>query len=416
MNKLLQPVRGTHDLTGDAARRHRQIADVAAALAALYGYGEVQPPVFEFSEVFHRTLGETSDVITKETYTFTDRGGESLTLRPEFTASVVRAFLTAGLTQQLPFKAFYYGPAFRYERPQKGRQRQFFQVGAEILGADAPWSDAEIIASGWRLLGALGIRDGLALEINTLGDRESRESYRAALVAYLERHTASLSEESRVRLVKNPLRVLDSKQPEDRAVIAGAPILADYLSNAAAAWFDGVRRALDSLGVSYKVSDRLVRGLDYYTHTVFEVTTSVLGAQNTVLAGGRYNGLVEAMGGPDIPGVGWAAGVERLALLMDEAGVALPGKSPPVAVIPLGEAMGEAALALAEELRDGGIAAEIIARGNIGKALKKADALGARFAVMLGPDELAQGTVGLKNLRTGEQASVKRAELIANIR
>jgi len=409
----LQPVRGTHDLLGEEMRRHRFIMDTARDVAALYGYGEVSPPIFEFTDVFHRTLGETSDVITKETYTFTDRGGESLTLRPEFTASVVRAFISNGLTQQLPFKAFYAGPAFRYERPQKGRLRQFHQIGVEMLGADAPRHDVESIACSAQVLAALGVSD-TTLELNSLGDNESRDAYRAALVEYLQAHRENLSEESRVRLEKNPLRILDSKQEQDKAIVANAPEMREYFTSAATNWFAAVKEGLASLGISYIVSPRLVRGLDYYTHTVFEWTSGALGAQNTLLAGGRYDGLVAQMGGPSIPGIGWAAGVERLAL-MELARAQKDGKNT-VAVIALGESAVPEAMKLAHELRNSAIAAEVIVHHNIGKALKKADAIGARFAALLGDEEIKTAQVSLKNLREGTQETLAHAVALAKIK
>lgn len=409
----LQPVRGTHDLIGDEMRRHRFIVDTAHAVAALYGFGEVETPLFEFTEVFHRTLGETSDVVSKETYSFTDRGGDALTLRPEFTASVVRAFISNGLTQQLPFKAFYSGPAFRYERPQKGRLRQFHQIGVEMLGADAPWHDVELLDCSARILSALGVTDA-TLEINSLGDSESRDAYRAALVEYLNGHRDQLSEESRVRLEKNPLRVLDSKQAEDKAVVAQAPEMKEYFTPAASDWFAAVKEGLDALGISYMVSPRLVRGLDYYTHTVFEWTTGSLGAQNTLLAGGRYDGLVAQMGGPEIPGIGWAAGVERLALMELALSGQVEGNK--VAVIPLGDAARTEAMTLARELRYSGVAVEMIVHHNIGKALKKADAVGARFAALLGEDEIARANVSLKDLKEGTQETLAREAVLARIK
>lgn len=408
----LQPVRGTHDLIGEEMRRHRFIIDTALKVAALYGFAEVAPPVFEFTEVFHRTLGETSDVITKETYTFTDRGGESLTLRPELTASVVRAFISNGLTQQLPFKAFYAGPAFRYERPQKGRLRQFHQIGVEMLGADAPWHDVEVIAASTQILAALGVQNA-TLELNSLGDKESRDRYREALVIYFSRHKADLSEESRLRLEKNPLRILDSKQPEDKVLVAQAPQLYDYFTHIAADWFAEVKKGLDALGISYKVSPRLVRGLDYYTHTVFEWTTEALGAQNTLLAGGRYDGLVAQMGGPEIPGIGWAAGIERLALMeLPLAGQACKR----VAVLPLGDATKLEALKLAQAIRNTGIAVEMVIHTNMGKALKKADSLGAQMALILGENEMVSGQIAVKDLKTGAQETLPRAAALEKLK
>lgn len=409
----LQPVRGTHDLIGEEMRRHRFIIDTARRVAELYGYSEVSPPIFEFTEVFHRTLGETSDVVSKETYTFTDRGGESLTLRPELTASVVRAFISNGLTQQLPFKAFYAGPAFRYERPQKGRLRQFHQIGVEMLGAETPLADVEVMACAAQLLAALGIKDA-TLEMNSLGDKESRDSYREALVAYFSQHLADLSEESRLRLAKNPLRILDSKQPEDKALVAQAPQLYDYFTPTAAEWFAEVKKGLESLGISYKVSPRLVRGLDYYTHTVFEWTTEALGAQNTLLAGGRYDGLVAQMGGPQIPGMGWAAGIERLALM--ELPLSGDASIRRVAVLPLGDGMKLEALKLVQAIRNTGIAVEMVVHTNMGKALKKADSLGAQMALILGEDEMVSGQIAVKDLRTGAQETLPRAAALEKLK
>jgi histidyl-tRNA synthetase len=412
MTQALQPVRGTHDLIGEEMRRHRFIADTAASIAARYGFAEMMPPVFEFSDVFHRTLGETSDVVSKETYTFTDRGGESITLRPEFTAGVVRAFISNGLTQQLPFKAFYAGPAFRYERPQKGRLRQFHQIGIEVLGADAPWYDVEVIACGWRMLEAFGLGQHVTLEINSLGDAESRSAYRAALVEYFSAHKADLSEDSQRRLDANPLRILDSKDAGDRKLIADAPDLYDYFTPESHEWIAQVQEGLAALGIGYLLNPRIVRGLDYYTHTVFEFTTQALGAQGTVLAGGRYNGLVEMMGGPNIPGIGFAAGMERLAMLMAQvAPERMPEAAKALALIPMGEAQLPAALKLANDLRTQGHAVELVVHGNVGKALKKADKLGAKLALMLGEDEAARGAVMVKNLAAGTQEEVAQVLL-----
>ncbi len=411
-NKL-QPVRGTHDLIGRGARIHRLIADTARQVTELYGYGEVATPVFEFTEVFHRTLGDTSDIVSKETYTFTDRGGESLTLRPEFTASVVRAFISGGFTQQLPFKAFYAGPAFRYERPQKGRLRQFHQIGIEMLGADKPWHDVEVLDCSGQILQALGIDDA-TLELNSLGDTESRDAYRAALVEYFNDHRNALSDDSRTRLEKNPLRILDSKAPEDKKLVTDAPPMAESYSAQAADWFAEVKEGLDTLGISYMVSPRLVRGLDYYTHTVFEWTGTALGAQNTLLAGGRYDGLVAQMGGPEIPGIGWAAGVERLALSLQDA--VLPDEQTLVTVLPFGGEVNGEALKLIHALRNTNVAAEMIVHHNIGKALRKSDAYGARFALILGEEELSSQVVTLKDLTSGMQATLSHDAAIEKIK
>lgn len=408
----LQPVRGTHDLLPDEMRRHRHVIDGARAVAALYGFAEVATPIFEFTEVFHRTLGDTSDIVTKEMYSFTDRGGESITLRPECTAGVCRALITLGLAQSLPQKLFYYGPMFRYERPQKGRLRQFHQIGIECIGAAEPLADAEVIAAGAHILEELGVLEATTLELNSLGDPPSRAAYREALVRYLDGHRNRLSADSLLRLARNPLRILDSKDEGDRAVLAEAPLLDDHLNPASRDFLARVQEALDRLGVRWTPSPRLVRGLDYYTHTAFEFTTTRLGAQGAVLAGGRYDGLVATLGGPDVPGVGWAAGVERLALLLAEP----PPAPRPVAIVPIGEAAEAEALVLARELRRAGLVVELAFKGKPGQRLKRADRLGARLALSLGEAELAQGVVKLRDLDSGEEQDVARSELVQRAR
>ena len=304
---------------GDDQRRHARVVSLARSTAALYGFDEWSTPIFEDTRVFARTLGDTSDVVTKEMYTFADRGGDSLTLRPEGTAGICRALVTAGLTQALPQKIFYTGPMFRYERPQKGRYRQFHQIGAELIGSPDPLADAEIMALGWDILGALGLAHDVVLELNTLGDAASRDGYRAALVAYFTVHRAALSPDSQDRLERNPMRILDSKDEGDRALVAGAPTIAAHLTAEAGAFYGGVKRYLAAFGVPFTENPRIVRGLDYYSHTAFEFVTTRLGAQGTVMAGGRYDGLVAEMGGPPTPAVGWAAGVERLSMLLAQA-------------------------------------------------------------------------------------------------
>lgn len=418
LSNALQPVRGTHDLLADDFARHQWVMDSAQKVALLYGYSRMDTPIFEFSEVFHRAVGETSDIVSKETYSFTDRGGESITLRPEFTAAIVRAFLSNKLTQQLPFKCFYAGPAFRYERPQKGRLRQFHQIGAELLGSAEPCADVEMIALGLQTLRVLGLSDSVTLEINSLGDAESRAAYREALVAYLSQHAEKLSEESKLRLVKNPLRILDSKSEGDRAIIAGAPTLHAYFNEASRAHFAQVKAGLDALGIAYRVSEKLVRGLDYYSHTVFEVTTDKLGAQGTVLAGGRYDGLVALMGGPQTPGIGWAAGVERLAALIADKNDASQQKNvaPVAAVIPMSDAAEAEAWKLAQALRVQGISTDILYKGNGKKRFERANKIGARFAAILGDDELKNGQVTLKNLSTGLQQTMSQDAVVAALK
>ena len=297
-------------------RRFRQVVETAREVCERYGYLEMATPIFEFTEVFSRPLGETSDVVSKEMYCFTDRGGDSITLRPEATAAVARAFLSEGLAHELPLKFFCHGPMFRYDRPQKGRWRQFHQINVELLGVAQPLGDVEIIALGWHILEALGVRARTAMELNSLGDAESRRAYRNVLSAYFSDHRGQLSEESQNRLMRNPLRILDSKDEGDRRVTAGAPALTEHLNQASVDFFATVRAGLDTLGIAYALNPTLVRGLDYYSHTIFEVTTADLGAQATVMGGGRYDGLIELLGGPSTPGVGWAAGIERLSMLM----------------------------------------------------------------------------------------------------
>ncbi|MGE5546983.1 MAG: histidine--tRNA ligase [Solirubrobacterales bacterium] len=406
----LQPVRGTHDLLPDDSARHRWVEETAFAVAKRYGYGEIVTPIFEFTEVFARTLGETSDVVTKEMYTFTDRSGDSITLRPEGTAGVARAFISGGLAQMLPLKVFYRGPMFRHERPQKGRLRQFHQVGVELLGVDGPMADVEVVSMAWRILGALGLGDKVTLELNTLGDAESRAAYRDALVAFLAPHRDKLSEDSRNRLERNPLRVLDSKDEGDKAIVADAPLMTDSLTPAAREFFAQVTGGLEALGIPYTINPKLVRGLDYYSHTAFEFTTTALGAQGTVLAGGRYDGLIGTMGGPATPGIGWAAGVERLAMLVE----AVPETERPVAVIPMGDAV--AAMALADRLRAAGMAVEMGFSGNMKKRMARANKANARFAVILGEDETSRGAATVRDLDSGEQAEVPLAELEGRLR
>ncbi|HEY4136271.1 MAG TPA: histidine--tRNA ligase [Alphaproteobacteria bacterium] len=403
----LQPVRGTHDLLPEDSRRHRHITGTARAIAERFGFDEIVTPIFEFTDVFKRTLGDTSDIVTKEMYTFEDRSGDMLTLRPEGTAGVARAFISGGLTNNLPLKFFYTGPMFRHERPQKGRLRQFHQIGVELLGVAGPQADIEVIALGAEILRAFGVLDKTQLEINTLGDKESRDAYRAVLVEYFSGFADKLSEDSRARLERNPLRILDSKDEGDRRIVAGAPSFADHLTPAAQDFFAQVKAGLTALGIAFVVNPRLVRGLDYYCHTAFEFTTDALGAQGTVLAGGRYDGLIGTMGGPETAGVGWAAGVERLAMLAGEP----PAADRPVAVIPIGATAEAQALKITHGLRQAGVAADLGYSGNLSKRMKRANKLNARFAVILGDDELARGAATLRDLDSGEQSEVPLPEL-----
>jgi histidyl-tRNA synthetase len=403
----LQPVRGTHDLLPEEMRRYRFVVETARAAAECYGFQEVATPIFEFSEVFKRTLGDTSDIVTKEMYTFTDRGGETITLRPEGTAGVARAFISGGLSQHLPLKYFYSGPMFRYERPQKGRLRQFHQTGVELLGIAEPLGDVEIIATGVAFLGRLGVWERCNLEINTLGDGESRKAYRDVLVAYLTQFRDQLSKDSQERLERNPMRILDSKDEGDQRIVADAPVYSDHLNEASRDFFQRVLAGLDALGIAYKINPRLVRGLDYYCHTCFEIMCDDLGAQKTVMGGGRYDGLVGIMGGPETPGVGWASGVERCMMLVDRD---LHARRP-IALVPIGAAAEKQCLVLAEELRRRGLYAELGYSGNLGKRMKRANKLNARVAVILGDDEIAKGVAALRDLDSGEQREVALDQL-----
>src|ERR1700722_16551314 len=357
----LQPVRGTQDLLPAEQRRHRFVVDTARSIAERYGYGEIATPIFEFTDVFARPIGETTDIVQKEMYSFLDRGGEEITLRPEYTAGIVRAVISNGLAQSLPLKLFASGPMFRYERPQKGRFRQFHQIDVELLGVAQPLGDIEVIALGAEILDALGVLSRTVLELNTLGDPASRSAYRTALVDFYQGRAASLSEDSQRRLEKNPLRILDSKDEGDKRINATAPSFESYLTPEAQDFFGAVRAGLERLAIPYRLNPRLVRGLDYYCHTAFEFVTTDLGAQGTVLGGGRYDGLMGVMGGPETPGVGWAAGLQRLGLLIDEP----PGGGRPVVIIPVGE-QGEAAdLKVAHDFRGASFTVDLGFSGNV---------------------------------------------------
>lgn len=398
----LQPVRGTRDILFEDSRRHRLIEARAFAVAERYGYGEIATPIFEFTEVFARSLGDSSDIVSKEMYTFTDRSGASITLRPENTAGVVRAFISNGLAQHVPVKLFYRGPMFRYERPQKGRLRQFHQVGVELLGPSEPLADVEVIAMGADFLAALGVGGEVVLEINSLGDADSRRAYRALLVDYFEGRKERLSPDSLQRLERNPLRILDSKDAGDQAVIAEAPLICDSLNAASRRLFNEVLAGLGTAGITYRLNPRLVRGLDYYCHTAFEFTTEALGAQNAVLAGGRYDDLVRQLGGPPTPGIGWAAGIERLAMLVRE----VPPPPRPIAVVPVQREQVPAALELTQRLRAAGLVVDLGYSGNLGKRMKRANKIHARATVLIGEDELARDAATVRDMDTGDQDEV----------
>ncbi len=403
----LQPVRGTHDIIGEDMRRHRLVAETARRVAYAYGFDEWQTPIFEPTELFARSLGDSSDVVTKEMYSFADRGGESLTLRPEGTAGVCRAFVTNGLTQSLPQRVFYAGPMFRYERPQKGRTRQFHQIGVELIGPAEPLADAETIALGRDILASLGLARHVRLELNTLGDTESRTAWREALVAHFTRHRDELSDDSRARLQRNPLRILDSKDERDRRLLPGAPTIEAHLTDASRAFWDRLRDHLAVLDVPFVENPAIVRGLDYYSHTAFEFTTDALGAQGTVLAGGRYDGLVAEVGGPPPPAIGWAAGIARLSLLLDQP----PAAPETIAVVPLDDASEPDAVRVLARVRRAGLRAEMAFRGNARRRMERANRAGAAAAVLIGEDERARGVATVKSLATGAQTEVPLDEL-----
>ena len=398
----LQPVRGTHDLVGESVAKHNFIVEEARSTVDNYGFEEISTPIFEFSEVFKRTLGEASDIVSKEMYTFEDRGGESITLRPEGTAPIARAFISGGMARQLPLKFFYQGPMFRYERPQKGRQRQFHQLGIEMLGISEPQADIECLSLADVFLKKIGLEGKYKLVINSLGDEESRARYVEALTSYLESHKSDLSEDSVKRLEKNPLRILDSKSEQDQAIVKDAPSLSEFLSESSKTHFEAVTAGLEQLKIPFEIDETLVRGLDYYCETVFEFRTELIGAQDAILSGGRYDKLIEQMGGASTAGIGFAAGIERLALLVEKT----PVLDPIFSVVPLGKSAENACIAICHELRSQGFRVEMAYSGNMSKRMKKADKVGAIGALIVGEDEIDKGIASWKNLKTGEQQEI----------
>jgi histidyl-tRNA synthetase len=378
----VQPVRGTQSLLGEDADRLHAVTQAFDRVRRLYGFKRVEVPTIEATHVFARTIGETTDVVSKEMYTFDDRSGESITLRPELTAGICRAYLSEGWQQHAPLKVATWGSAFRYERPQKGRFREFHQLDAEIIGAAEPQADVEILGLGYQLLQELGIGEGVTLELNTLGDPETREAWRASLIDYFERHRADLSEDSVARLERNPLRILDSKDPRDRAICANAPSVDDHLTSEASDFFAAVTAGLDAAGVPWTRNPRLVRGLDYYRHTAFEFVTDRLGAQGTLIAGGRYDGLIETLGGPHTPAVGWAAGIERLAMMIDAPELEMVA----VAVVVENERATVAGIAATQHLRQSGLSAELYATGSPRKRRDRAVKRGASEILTLDVD------------------------------
>lgn len=414
MAKGPKAIRGMNDVLPDVSGTWRYLESVVTGIAERYGYREIRLPIVECTELFRRSIGEVTDIVEKEMYTFEDRNGESLTLRPEATAGMVRAGITNGLLHNQRQKLWTAGPMFRYEKPQKGRYRQFYQFDVEALGFEGPDVDAELIVMSARIWAELGI-SRLTLEINSLGAPEARATYRDALVEYFERAKSELDEDSLRRLDSNPLRILDSKNPAMQDLIAAAPVMLDYLDDASRQHFDELRRLLDAADVAYTVNPRLVRGLDYYSRTVFEWVTDALGSQGAVCSGGRYDGLVEKLGGRPTPAIGWAMGIERFVALYETCGGKAPAVDPDVYVAALGEGTLEKAMVIAESLRDAmpDLGVELNLGGGSFKAqMKRADRSGADYALVLGESELAESAIGLKPLRSkDDQVSVAFDEL-----
>ncbi|MGZ3690951.1 MAG: histidine--tRNA ligase [Pseudobdellovibrio sp.] len=408
-----QSVRGTRDLLPELKQNFRHIDETAYKTAKTYGFKEIETPLFEFSEVFHRSLGETSDAVSKETYTFTDRGGDSITLRPEGTAGVVRSFVSEGLAQHIPLKLYYYGPMFRYERPQKGRYRQFYQFGVEVLGLESALADVECLDLAWTIIKKLKLSERCVLEINTLGDVESRNSYRTALVEYLTPFKEQLSADSKVRLEKNPMRILDSKDEGDKKIVAGAPLMENHLNDISKKFFADVLAGLEKLKIPFKINSQLVRGLDYYCHTVFEFTTTELGAQSAILSGGRYDGLVEMLGGPKTAGVGWAAGVDRLADLC--ASTIQAQTEAPISIIALGDKALSEAMKISSELRNSDKYCEVFMTGNFKKKLEKANKHGTEKAILIFEQDNGTFEYKLKNFKSGEENTLPLEQILKQI-
>lgn len=419
MAKNIQAIRGMNDYLPEETALWQRIEGTLKQVLSGYGYSEIRLPIVEQTPLFKRAIGEVTDVVEKEMYTFEDRNGESLTLRPEGTAGCVRAGIEHGLLYNQEQRLWYIGPMFRYERPQKGRYRQFHQLGAEVFGLQGPDIDAELILLTARWWKALGIAEHVNLELNSIGSLEARANYRDALVAFLEQHQEKLDEDCKRRMYSNPLRVLDSKNPEVQTLLNDAPRLSEYLDDESKAHFDGLCALLAQAGIPYTVNERLVRGLDYYNRTVFEWVTTSLGAQGTVCAGGRYDGLVEQLGGRATPGVGFAMGLERLVLLVQAVNPDF--KAPAtidVYVISSGEGTQSAAMLLAEQVRDAAPQIKLMTNyggGNFKKQITRADKWGARIALILGENEVAAQQVVVKDLRSGEQETLAQSEIAARL-
>ncbi len=399
MSKL-QPVRGMRDLLPEDFQIQEHIIQIAREVSDRYGYKPIAVPILEHTNVFARTLGESSEVVSKEMYSFLDRGGDSVTLRPEFTAGIMRAFISGGLQQNLPLKFFSNGPVFRYDRPQAGRHRQFNQINCESLGADGAYTDAEILRLATDMFESWELSSDVTLELNSLGCAESRNIYQTALFDYFNSHKNALSEDSLARLTKNPMRILDSKDEGDRKLVAQAPEIGQYYTDEARKYFDDLLKFLELMNVSYKINPRLVRGLDYYCHTAFEFTTTKLGAQSTVLAGGRYDGLCKIMGGSDVPAIGFAGGIERIALMKEF----VLDKARPCVIIPIGEENFDYAVLIAQELRTQKICTILEHKGKIGKRMGNADKANARYVIFVGDEEVVSKKYKVKDMDSGEES------------
>jgi histidyl-tRNA synthetase len=407
----IQSVRGTKDLFRDSYESHQAIIDIAKKLADIHLYEGLDVPIIEYASTFDRTLGVSSDIVSKEMYVFSDKGDGLLALRPEFTASIIRAFISNGWQQYLPLKLFSYGPVFRYDRPQAARQRQFHQLNYENLGVDSPFSDAELLKLAKDLATKLDIEKDLTLEINSLGCFESRQKYNQILFDYFSKYESSLSIDSKNRLHSNPLRILDSKDLNDQEIVALAPVIETSYSNESRSYFESVLKYLDIFEIDYKINPHLVRGLDYYCHTAFEFTTNKLGAQNTIIAGGRYDGLCKNMGGPDLPAIGFAAGLERIALLKNFTST----KTRPTIILPLDEISLEYSLKLLNKLHELDIKTSIDINGNLDKRLKKALKYNAKYVIFIGELEQQDNKYRIKNLDNREESQHSFNDLLTVI-
>ncbi|WP_282156698.1 histidine--tRNA ligase [Vibrio diabolicus] len=418
MAKTIQAIRGMNDCLPTQSPLWQKLENTVKNVISAYGYNEVRMPIVEETNLFSRAVGEETDVVSKEMYTFDDRNGDSLTLRPEGTAGCVRSCIQNSLINRDEQRLWYMGPMFRHERPQKGRYRQFHQCGVEVFGLNGPDVDAELIMMTARLWRELGINEHVRLELNSIGSQEDRADYRTALVAFLEQHIDVLDEDCKRRMHTNPLRVLDTKNPDVQAILGDAPRLSDYLGEESKAHFAGLCELLDAAGIEYTVNERLVRGLDYYNRTVFEWITESLGAQGTVCGGGRYDGLVEQLGGKPTPAVGFAMGLERLVLMLETLELTEVRRSVDVYVVTAGEGTMMAGMKLAEQLRESIPGVRVMNHfggGNFKKQFKRADKVGAVVALVLGENEVADNTVVLKDLAGGEQETYNQAEVAEKI-